>query len=825
MQGITRPLALAAIAAAMLISPAAMLSTAHARGDLLRLTDALESLEIASRAEDLSDLFRQGRYEALIEALDDIARLFPEVGHSYHLDYLRAKALGKLGRNSEAALILREDAASAKGLLGNLALCDVVSLAVKAKEWGLAEDSVRSLARRYPLNERFKSSVSELAHALFDDGQFDAALVHFKRLGEIYQSGTDIEFQFMAASCLEKLGEMDEACEGYLDILMREERDDYSAQSLARILALNGHCDAEKRLGPPFHLAAGEVSLWDHKYADGIRHLKRISKGSDPQTRMRAEKAMALCFFRMKDYNAAAKRFEQIRREAKAEEDIDSINMYLGHCYSRLDRHAEAISRYRAVSREAADDQTRARAAFLLAREQESAGEPKTARAEFEALIKQYPDAVYAANARWRMVLAAFEEGNMDLGERELEEIIALGDRNPHYYDACYFMARVHELRGDFTKAAERYADNFAEFPNIYFGLISIDRLEQLQKENKIDPSALKGLVDETLFKAERLRARGEAGAYIAALRRAQALTGRESESWQKIAEMRDAFMRAYRKTSGLFALNGKPKWAFKAPSSADGLEDIASFFISLGMDDKGAQLLYSLSLGRPKDLDALYAAINIFERLDRRNETILLAERAFKSLNDLGLAVSDMPEWFVRALYPRGFSEHVEEYSKTNKVEPAIIYAIIREESRFQTESISAAAARGVMQLIVPTAKQVAESLGLGDMPIDELYEPKTNIALGVKYISQLLERFDGRLIFALASYNGGPSNVERWIRNCEDEVGDDEFINAITFSETRRYAQKVLASYRIYKWLYPEERAISMAQQGDHKSGASAG
>jgi soluble lytic murein transglycosylase len=91
--------------------------------------------------------------------------------------------------------------------------------------------------------------------------------------------------------------------------------------------------------------------------------------------------------------------------------------------------------------------------------------------------------------------------------------------------------------------------------------------------------------------------------------------------------------------------------------------------------------------------------------------------------------------------------------------------------------------------------------------MPLSELYEPKTNIALGIKYLSQLLNHFDGRTVFALASYNGGPTNVERWLNTCPREVDDEEFINAITFTETRRYAQKVLASYRIYKWLYSSD------------------
>jgi len=793
-------------------------SAAHASGTLLRLADALGDWETSARAERLADLFRQENYDALLEELDEIAALFPGAYRSHCLYYLKAETFGRMGAHAEAARLLIALQASSAGPIGKHALCDAISWAVKGEHWDQAEAAAKTLRDEYSPDNGFKEAVTGLAQALYDAGHYDAALGHFERLGAVFRSRNDARLSYMIASCMEKLGRTDEACERYLSLLMREKPDDYRARSLDRLLALESNCRTEKRLGAAFYLAAGEVCLWNHKYTAGLRYLRKVSSKSPKPLWTKARRTTALCLFKQKNYSTAAKQFELLREDYREPEDLAWVNTYLGHCYSRLGRHDSAIQRYRVVSASSPDNETRAKAAFLLGRELEAAGRDRQAQAAFEALIAQFPDESYAAHAMWRIVLAAEGAGDVASGEKALSGLIALPDKTPYHDDACFFMARLRDLQGNYDEAAERYAGNYAEFPNIYFGLASLDRLSELKAEGKVNPRVLTRLVDEAFRSAEKCLSKHDDSGYLAMLRKALVLSYDGSATQRKASELRDAFLKTHERTAGLFALNGSPRWPFRpAPTDGNGTQrDVASFFISLGMDHKGARLLRSLSLKKPKDLETLYATIRTFERLGRRNETILLAERAFRRLDGLGLAVSDVPTWFAEAMYPKGFSRHVEEYSRIHDVDPAIVYAIIREESRFQVRSVSSAAARGVMQLIPPTAAQVARSLGLGNMPLHELYEPKTNIALGVKYLSQLLNRFDGRMVFALASYNGGPSNVERWLKTCPDEVADEEFLNAITFSETRRYAQKVLASYSIYKWLYSAARQTqSMASQ----------
>ena len=105
-------------------------------------------------------------------------------------------------------------------------------------------------------------------------------------------------------------------------------------------------------------------------------------------------------------------------------------------------------------------------------------------------------------------------------------------------------------------------------------------------------------------------------------------------------------------------------------------------------------------------------------------------------------------------------------------------------------------------MQLLPSTAKRVAAT---SDQPIDhtDLTDPRVNIELGTRHLRTLLTRFGADPLKALAAYNGGEAAVEKWQRRFAD-LADDEFVESITYRETRDYVKKVVANYRAYEQLY---------------------
>jgi soluble lytic murein transglycosylase len=136
--------------------------------------------------------------------------------------------------------------------------------------------------------------------------------------------------------------------------------------------------------------------------------------------------------------------------------------------------------------------------------------------------------------------------------------------------------------------------------------------------------------------------------------------------------------------------------------------------------------------------------------------------------------------------------------------VESALIHGIVRQESEFDAGAVSRAGARGLMQLMPATAEQMARSLKTTYRK-ESLSDPAFNVRLGSAYLAQMLKRWNGSYLLAIAAYNAGPGNVERWVHSNGDprdpNVDSIDWIESIPFAETRNYVHRVLESTQIYR------------------------
>ena len=138
------------------------------------------------------------------------------------------------------------------------------------------------------------------------------------------------------------------------------------------------------------------------------------------------------------------------------------------------------------------------------------------------------------------------------------------------------------------------------------------------------------------------------------------------------------------------------------------------------------------------------------------------------------------------------------------------MVHAIARQESQFATDAVSHAGARGLMQLMPGTAQEQAGKMYLSYNSGSLISDPQYNIRLGSGYFSRMMDVFSGSYPLAIAAYNAGPGNVGKWLRANGDprrgEIGWVEWIEAIPFSETRRYVARVLENAAYYDALYPD-------------------
>ena len=188
-----------------------------------------------------------------------------------------------------------------------------------------------------------------------------------------------------------------------------------------------------------------------------------------------------------------------------------------------------------------------------------------------------------------------------------------------------------------------------------------------------------------------------------------------------------------------------------------------------------------------------------------RNNHISIIIISTIVILAIICLGPLDIKTKIMKKLYPREYENLVKLYSEKYQVDENLIYAIIKAESNFYVSATSSKGAKGLMQLMDNTAKDVAKKI---DVNIDlsqineKLLDADININLGTKYVSILLEKY-GNVALAVTAYNAGIGTVDNWIE--KGVISDDGYdIENIPYKETNNYVRKILRDYRIYQKLY---------------------
>lgn len=208
------------------------------------------------------------------------------------------------------------------------------------------------------------------------------------------------------------------------------------------------------------------------------------------------------------------------------------------------------------------------------------------------------------------------------------------------------------------------------------------------------------------------------------------------------------------------------------------------------GQDDMAAVLLRNLAQTDLKTGGELVLAARLAQKIDAHHLAIAIADIADKRGVPLDLF---------------SFPKDGLPTTKLAQVDMAAIYAITRTESRFQTDAVSSSGAKGLMQLMPATAKETAKKIGVAYSASKLTSDPEYNTQLGSSYLATQLNTYNGSLLLAAAAYNAGAGNANKWISAFGDprqeNVDPVVWVELIPFQETRKYVQRVLGNYLVYR------------------------
>lgn len=230
-----------------------------------------------------------------------------------------------------------------------------------------------------------------------------------------------------------------------------------------------------------------------------------------------------------------------------------------------------------------------------------------------------------------------------------------------------------------------------------------------------------------------------------------------------------------------------------KAAFESNELVQAVRYLHAADMDQYVTPFMHALSQKAKSHVD--HAMVSAFaQKMGNFNTSVLLAKRS------IGEGIMLINEGYPALPYARANDE----------VDPALVHALIRQESAFDTYAESSAGAVGLMQLLPSTAKHVAERNKIRFNQASLTRDPRYNVMIGTRYLKSLLDRYNGSYVLAIAAYNAGPGRVDGLLKIMGDprQPGVDiiDWVENIPLYETRNYVQRVLEGYHVYKHVYED-------------------
>lgn len=350
----------------------------------------------------------------------------------------------------------------------------------------------------------------------------------------------------------------------------------------------------------------------------------------------------------------------------------------------------------------------------------------------------------------------------------------------PWRSELSFWHGRVLEARGEAASALASYADLLATRPRSVAAELALSRIVSLPEASVV------AFIRESRAAGEALIHKGRTRLAVARLLPAALLLDGPARELLKLA-----YERLPEHANVLLA----PELPAEALSSLCG-DAAACRLLQLGLAEEAEPIVRDarhldsilgciLAARLAEEADAGPAALEAAEALERRIPDDFLLDLAPRSI--------------LLALAPRPFDKLVREAASENRVPAELLYAVMRQESRFDREAASPAAARGLMQLTLPAAGEAARELHEEPPAYGDLYDPARSLRLGAHTLRTLLDRFADSTAPVVAAYNAGAGQTALWCSGAKDPT--EALLASISYPETRTYYRRVLGNRRLYR------------------------
>jgi tRNA dimethylallyltransferase len=456
---------------------------------------------------------------------------------------------------------------------------------------------------------------------------------------------------------------------------------------------------------------------------------------------------------------------------------------------------------------------------FFLAQAHRGLRDRKNANKALKEFVKLYPHHAKVQNAELNIGRNLWNLGQPMAGAKYFLKVTQEAPSSELAVKAQFFLAKIYEERKNYPEALKNYKIALEKYPNEYYAQWAGWRLGWIHY--------LDGKFEKAFNRFQEAANRFPDSSFIEynlywSAKSAEKLDKKDValDLYTKVIQLYPYTFHGIRAKDQVLALGVNPDTLVQNKNSIPSEEVSSQLGRALDAREK-FHFIRANELAKLGLMQETKNEIGELRKTIRKNLTGVLwlshlyhqAQGYAESLRLLHLykdfttkpEEKNLSEKFWKHFFPLAYKEAVLGYAKSRNVDPNFVNGIIRQESLFDSQALSPAGARGLMQIMPATGKKLYPKTKLKKpFETNVLFEPELNIRLGVKYVSQLNKRFGKNGMHILISYNAGPHVLKKWLKRFGHLSDQDVFIESIPYPETRRYVKHVLRNLGIYKALY---------------------
>jgi len=729
--------------------------------------------------------------------------LFRDKNYDYLLGRIAERTGDLAGANASYQAIAANDSR-----LKEYALWRLAKLARATGDLVLERERLQQLTATARSSLLFETATLRLSESFFESGDFASAANSAKPLTLSKNVNLAREGAALMGLAYARAAKIPEARDVFTKLLMQmpdaSRPDDFALEAVRQLDAFD---NKSPTLSEADHLLRASVYQFNRDFAGARLHYQAvIDRYPQSTTVPNATFQIARGLYNEAKYDDAVKLFQKVSDSYPQSTSARDALGFLGSSYVRMKRFDDAVAAYKLLIDRFPDAPNPERTYLNVIDALHEAGRYADALNWVQQTRARFRNDTGGALALFAQLRIHMAQGSWSTVVRDADELLKLSDLGGTRVGGGTSTAEVNFLRAyalEQLGRTEEAIDAYLSIPdgrNEYYGARATQRLLSLasgEKSRTLVRMRLNSLLNES-------KVQSAAGQWEQSRAAAQASL-RLTEDPQIRSEALKQVQAAYNAlpTYRLPQFNKISLLKQQPDGTADEHTALADNLLFLGLYDEALPELFVARAQNKStsvsDEDYTIAVLSL--RAGIPNRAVRFAEQVWKTM-PADYVISLAPRELVELLYPVPYRESLLQ-NTTPAVDPRFVLSIARQESRFQADAKSVAAARGMMQFIASTANEIAAQLKLQNVQQDDLYNPDTAIRFGSQYLANLFQQFPNQPQAVAGSYNGGADNLARWIgRSRANEA--DRYVPEIGFSQTKDYVYKVLANYWTYQRLY---------------------